>query len=197
MKIKKTIGAALTSLSLVVGLSGFAGATAGTISNTGPGSYNSIKDKVYHKMKVVNNNNLGVDNSNSQTAYTGDAKVKNNTTGGSATTGDAGNANTFSVAATVNNAASSAAMASVAAGGGGSNTANINQTGPDSTNKVSFKEVVKVNVENNNNISVSNTNSQSATSGDAVVVHNTTAGDATSGDASNTNNTTVNFNVSN
>lgn len=196
MKIKRTLGAAVMSLSLVVGLSGFAGATAGTISNTGPDSYNKVKSESTHKVKVKNNNNLNVNNSNSQTAYTGDAKVKHNTTGGDATTGDAMNTNSLSVSATVNNAASSSAW-SAGSGGGGGNTGSINQTGPDSTNKVTFKETTKVKVENNNNINVSNNSSQTATSGDARVSDNTTGGSATTGDASNTNTTTVNLNVSN
>src|SRR5690606_27287632 len=41
-KIAKSAGAAVTSLGLVVGLAGFAGATSGTIGNTGPASNNQI-----------------------------------------------------------------------------------------------------------------------------------------------------------
>lgn len=109
MKIRRTMGAAVISLGLVVGLSGFAGATSGSISGTGPDSYNKIKSTTTKKTKVTNNNNLGVNNANQQSAYSGDAKVIHNTTGGSATSGAASNANSTSVSATVNNTASSAA----------------------------------------------------------------------------------------
>jgi hypothetical protein len=203
MKIQKTVGTSLMSLALVVGLAtvgtGVAGATTGSITNTGPDSYNKIKSTSYHSVHTTNNNNLGVSNVNTQSAYTGDAKVIHNTTGGSATSGDAMNANSTSVAATVNNAASAGSWAGAGSmmGGGGSNSASITETGPDSTNKVEFKDVTKVHVTNNNNVTVSNTNTQSATSGDAKVIGNTTGGNATSGGASNTNTTSTSFTLSN
>lgn len=197
MKTQKTIGAAVLSLSLLVGLSGFAGAVSGSVSNTGPDSYNTIKSETNKRVRVYNNNRLRVDNDNRQSAHTGDAKVIDNTTGGDARTGAASNANSLNVSATVNNASSASAWAGVGGGGGGSNHATINQTGPDSTNKIKFEDTTRVTVNNTNNVNVDNDNHQTATSGDAKVIHNTTGGDAVTGNASNTNNTTVKLDVRN
>lgn len=196
-KIGKVTGASVMSLGLVVGMSGFAGAMTGSITNTGPDSYNKIKVDVDKELTVTNNNDLRLKNRNTQNATSGDAKVLHNTTGGDATSGDAKNSNSLSVSATVNNAAGASAWAGALGGGGGSNSASIEQTGPDSYNVIKYESEVKVNIENNNDLSVKNYNTQNATSGDAKVIDNTTGGDATSGDASNTNATTVNMSVSN
>ncbi|MGB4758944.1 MAG: hypothetical protein WBP26_02710 [Candidatus Saccharimonadales bacterium] len=197
MKVLKTVGVGLASLGLVVGLSGAVGASTGSISNTGPDSYNKVSDKQFKLVKVHNKNNLGVSNANSQNAWSGDASVKHNTTGGSATTGAASNANATSVSATVNNAVGAGAAAAAVNNGAGSNSATISQTGPDSYNAVKFETKSVVTVENKNNLSVSNVSTQTASSGDAKVYDNTTGGSATSGNASNSNTTSVNFNVTN
>lgn len=200
--VGKSLGAGVMSLGLVVGLSGFNGvanAATGTIHNTGPSSYNKIKSKTHKKVRITNNNDLGLQNNNAQNAHTGKAKVTFNTTGGHARTGDARNSNTTRVSATVNNAASASQWAGVVSGsgGGGNHTGNISQTGPTSTNVVKAKTKVDVKVMNNNNIQVSNNNVQSASSGKAKVVGNTTGGDAVTGDASNTNSSTFEFKISN
>ncbi len=197
MKIQKTISAAVTSISLVVGLSGAVGATTGSITDTGPHSVNKIKSTNSTHVNLHNTNNLGVNNANSQTAYSGDAKAFDNTTAGGAMSGAAGNTNGTNVSANVNNSASASAWSGVVGSGSGDNSATIATTGPHSVNKVEFKDTTHVNVTNNNNVSVSNSNSQSATSGDAKVFDNTTGGSATSGAASNSNSTSVNLSVSN
>ena len=195
--IKKTLyraaAATVLGMSLVTGI---AAADTGNINTTGPNSSNKVESKVKNHVHLNNNNNIGVGNSNSQSAYTGDAKVKHNTTGGDATTGDAMNANSTSVMATVSNTASSAAAAASASGGGQA-SGSISNTGPDSYNKVESSVHNDLTINNNNNISVSNSSTQTATSGDARVSGNTTGGDATSGNASNTNTSTFSFNVSN
>lgn len=197
MRIKKTLGATVTSLGLVVGLAGFAGATSGDISDTGPDSSNIVKSDTSQRVRVENNNHLGVQNSNTQRATTGDARANHNTSAGDATTGAASNDNSFDAAVTVDNSASSGALMGVGGAGTGDNSASINQTGPDSVNKVTFKSTSNVKVENNNDLHVTNTNRQTATSGDARVTDNTEGGSATTGDASNTTSSSITFDVSN
>lgn len=200
MKIQKTIGAAVLSLSLLVGLSGFAGAASGDISNTGPRSRNIITSETKRDVRVRNDNDLSVRNNNSQRANTGDARTSGNTTGGDAETGAAVNTNALDVSATVENGASNSAWSDVGGGGNGGNGGNsgtIDTTGPRSTNVIKFEDTTKVSVNNDNNISVRNDNRQTATSGDARVTGNTTGGDATTGDARNTNTTSVTLEVSN
>lgn len=199
MKTKKTIGAAVLSLSLLVGLSGFAGAIDGSIENTGPRSYNTVKSEVERKIRVWNDNELKLSNDNYQRAHTGDARTSGNTTGGDARTGNASNSNSLNVTATVDNSASADDWADVAggAGGGGESSGSIEQTGPKSVNKITIEDKTNVSINNDNDIKVYNDNVQRATSGDARVSGNTTGGDATTGNATNTNTTTVNLTVRN
>jgi len=195
-KIKKAVGTSVLSLGLVVGLAGFAGATSGSIGNTGPDSTNKVEYKDSSHVDVDNNNSLGLNNSNSQSASSGDASAKHNTTAGDAMSGDAMNDN--SVDATVevdNSSAGSAALAGNT--GSGDLNATIDTTGPDSYNKVEYSNKSTVDVTNNNNVNVSNSNSQSASSGNAKVYDNTTGGSATSGSVSNTSSSTFTIRVTN
>ena len=195
--MRKAASAVATSLGLVVGFAALAGASpVTTISGTGPDSINKVKNRVHSYVKVENNNCLSATNFNTQTAWTGDAKVSHNTTGGDAVTGAAMNSNSFNASATVNNSGAGDWASAVNVGGGNA-TSTISNTGPDSYNTVNNDTSVKVHVENNNNLSVSNTNTQSAYSGDAKVYGNTTGGSAMTGDATNTNSTSVSFNVTN
>jgi hypothetical protein len=199
MKVRKTVGAVATSLGLVVGFAALAGAAPeSSITYTGPDSYNKVKNKVSTYVKVKNDNDLRVNNDNDQTAWTGDATVRHNTTGGDAETGDAKNTNSLSVSATVNNAASGGDWRDLGGHGGGNNAeSTIHHTGPDSYNKVDNETKTTVRISNDNDLRVNNDNDQTAISGDARVSGNTTGGDAETGDATNHNSTTVNFNVSN
>lgn len=198
MKIQKTIGAGVLSLGLLVGLSGFdAGATSRSIGHTGAHSYNKIKTEIKNKVRVHNDNTVKVDNDNYQRAYTGDATVKHNTTGGGAYTGDAKNNNSLNVSATIDNSASADTWAGTVHSGGGGGSASINHTGYDSVNVIKHEETTKVNVYNDNYVKVENDNDQKASSGDAKVIGNTTGGDAVSGDATNTNSTSVTLNITN
>lgn len=195
MKIQKTLGAGVLSLGLVVGLASFVGATSGTIGTTGPDSYNKVDESTYHKVKVVNNNDIRVKNDNNQHASTGDAKAYHNTRAGDARTGSASNANSLNATVAVDNTSSSADI-----GGGGAttnSTGTINNTGPDSYNKVEISNVSRTEVQNNNGIEICNDNWQSAKSGDATVADNTTGGSATTGNASNTNTASMTIRVSN
>jgi hypothetical protein len=196
MKIQKKLGAAVLSLGLVVGLSGFAGAASGTIDTTGPRSDNSIRSETSQRVDVNNDNDLNVRNTNNQRASTGDAEVDENTDGGNAETGSAMNENALDAAVTVDNSASTGALADWG-GSGSDNEASIENTGPRSDNSVRFESRSTVNIDNNNDLRVTNNNTQRATSGDASVTDNTTGGDATTGDASNSNTTTIRFDVTN
>lgn len=74
--------------------------------------------------------------------------------------------------------------------GGGSNGAvgnnfQINNTGPDSYNKISYSQSNQINVNNSNNVFVKNHVTQNANSGNASVSGNTTGGAAGSGGAHN------------
>lgn len=198
MKIQKTIGAGVLSLGLLVGLSGFdAGATSRSIGHTGAHSYNKIKTEIKNKVRVHNDNDINVKNNNYQEAYTGDATVKYNTTGGDAYTGDATNENSLNLSATVNNSGSADAWAGTLHNGGGGGSASIDHTGYYSDNVITHEVSTKIDVHNDNDIKVTNNNEQTAVSGDAIVKGNTTGGDAVSGDATNTNSTSVTLNITN
>ncbi len=77
--------------------------TTSAITETGPDSTNKVENTTMSKVYVHNDNNLSVDNSNCQTAKSGDAIVADNTTGGSATTGNVSNTNTTTVSFNVSN----------------------------------------------------------------------------------------------
>lgn len=198
MKIQKKFGAAVLSLGLVVGLSGFAGATQGTIDTTGPDSDNTIRAETTQRVEVENENELEVENNNDQVAETGEAEVEHNTTAGDVRTGDAANHNDFSVSASVDNSASVAAMDNHMGGNwGGNDDVVIENTGPDSDNHVVIEKRSTVEIENENEVEITNNNSQYAASGEAEVEGNTTGGDAVTGDATNTNSTSVTLNIKN
>lgn len=197
MKIQKKFGAAVLSLGLVVGLSGFAGATTGTIDTTGPDSTNTITSESSHEVTVSNSNDLSVDNDNDQTAWTGEAEAEDNTEAGDAASGSASNENALEAEVTVDNSASVGSASELGGAGSDEHQATIENTGPDSVNEVNFDSQMSVDINNDNNLQVTNNNTQTASSGDATVEHNTTGGSATTGDAMNTNMTTIRFNVTN
>lgn len=200
MKIQKTLGAGVMSLGLIVGLSGFVGATpgTGTIRNTGPRSTNTLTSHVSHRVDVDNDNDVSVRNYNTQDAWTGNARVVDNTTGGSARSGAATNSTAFNAHLDVDNSGSvAAAVEPLSMGGGESGSASISDTGPHSNNQISSTMNTNVDVNNDNNISVHNSNTQTASSGNATVRDNTTGGDATSGSASNTNTSSLTLSIKN
>jgi len=193
-QLYRAAAATVLGLSLTTGI---VAADTGNITNTGPGSDNKVTTKVTDNSSLKNRNDIDLSNHNSQHAYTGDAKVKYNTTGGDATSGAAMNDNSVSADVTVDNSASSAGgsgfLASAAANGGGT----IDTTGPGSNNQIKTTVTDNSSVSNHNDIDVHNSNHQTASSGDASVTGNTTGGSATSGDATNTNSATFTFSVTN
>jgi len=189
--MKKLVRLAALSVMALSVTTGVAAANAGSIDGTGPDSYNKVSSESRSTRKAENNNRVRVENNNPQSAYTGDASVRHNTTGGDATSGDAANDSLLRATVRLNNGGSSAAA--FAGGSNGGASGDISNTGPDSYNKVEFKASEYVKVQNNNDVKVQNNNTQKASSGDAKVSGNTTGGSATSGGASNisTNETTV------
>jgi hypothetical protein len=189
-KLLRLAAATAVSASLTTGL---AAAQAGSIDTTGPNSHNTVHVRSTNKFNQTNNNHVKAQVSNDQHAYSGDAKVKNNTNAGDATTGSASNDNSTSLSASVSN--SSPDLGGFM--GGGEASADMSNTGPNSTNRINVTSDNSVRITNNNNVSVSNTSTQHASSGDATVQNNTNGGSATTGDASNTNSTTIDLSVSN
>lgn len=74
-----------------------------TIDTTGTDSYNKIEVDYTSKLYLNNNNSVGVNNNNAQNASSGNAKVYRNTSGGSATSGDATNTNNTSTSVHITN----------------------------------------------------------------------------------------------
>jgi hypothetical protein len=189
-KLLRIAAASAVSVSLTTGL---AAAQSGSIDTTGPNSHNTVTVKSENKFRQTNNNHVSAHVSNDQHAYSGDAKVRNNTNAGDATTGSASNDNSTSLSASVSN--STPDIGGFMGGGGAS--ASMSTTGPNSTNRINVSSENNVSITNNNKVYVSNTSDQHASSGDATVQNNTNGGSATTGDASNTNSTTIDLSVSN
>lgn len=196
-RLLRVSAAAVTSLGLITGLAGIAGAATGngSISNTGPNSTNHIVSHNTSHATTTNDNSVEASNLNFQGAFTGDSQVQHNTRGGDATTGDARNANSLNAAVMLDNSSSAGVM------GGGSgaqnSTATIDTTGPRSSNVVKSTNSSTVTVNNTNTVELENVNGQLAASGDARVSGNTTGGSATSGDASNTNSSSFTIDIKN
>lgn len=183
---------AMATAGLAVGVA----AASSSIDTTGPDSTNKVEVSSYNKAELKNKNNLGVNNNNDQDADTGYAKVKGNTTGGDATSGDAENSNDTSTDVSVDNGACGC-IADFFGGNGSTGGGSIENTGPKSYNKIEISSTNKLEVSNYNNVSVNNNNNQNASTGSASVYHNTTGGDATSGSASNHNSTSTSVSISN
>lgn len=74
-----------------------------TIDTTGPDSNNEVRYENRMEVNVDNDNDINIDNNNEQSARSGDAEVRNNTTGGSATSGNVSNTSTSSFTVRVTN----------------------------------------------------------------------------------------------
>ena len=100
-----------TSLSITNMTTMPAGGSGGSnsISNTGFDSSNTINNNTSVHMSVDNDNNVSVKNFNFQVAVSGDAKVKNNTSGGNASTGNASTSNSTCTSIQITNGGSGGA----------------------------------------------------------------------------------------
>jgi hypothetical protein len=74
-----------------------------SISNTGPGSQNTISSKVSNKTTVTNTNTVAVCNTSSQSASSGNATVSGNTSAGSGGSGYSSNGNGTGLGADLSN----------------------------------------------------------------------------------------------
>lgn len=83
----------------IVGLVGLTAASAQSISYTGPFSWNNISTTNSKTVTVTKTNNVSVSNLSEQVSSSGNAEVKENTVGGSATSGSS--SNTYSNTTTV------------------------------------------------------------------------------------------------
>jgi hypothetical protein len=167
----------------------------GVIDTTGPNSHNEVVFNGGNDVDLDNDNKVDVDNDTDQDADTGDAEVKNNTTGGDATSGAALNDNMLTGEISISNTNSNSAA--LGFGGNGDSEGTITNTGPSSWNEVVFNNGSSVDVDNDNDVYIDNNTDQNADSGDAEVENNTTGGDATSGDATNVNTTSLTITISN
>lgn len=189
---KLLLGAAavVASLSLTAGV---AAAQTGDVDvdASGPGAHVKVDSHDRNGVKVRNKTNAAVNNGTYQKAESGDAKVKHNTTGGSATSGAASNGTALSVSASVNNSEGTEGLGS----GGAAGNVTVDASGPSSKVKVDSHDKNYVSVKNTLNFSVNNNTTQKAETGDASVTGNTTGGDATSGSAANTSSSSVSLTV--
>jgi hypothetical protein len=76
-------------------------------------------------------------------------------------------------------------------------SASITDSGRDSDNSISFKNICDLKVDNDTNVKIDNKNDQSASSGDANVSDNDDVGTVTTGNANNSNSSSFNVSVSN
>lgn len=76
---------------------------SGSINNTGPYSDNEVEFESEVKIDVDNDNDVDIENKVEQSAYSGDAEVKYNTEGGSATSGSVSNTSSSSFTVRITN----------------------------------------------------------------------------------------------
>ena len=190
--LQRTAAIVVMAVMSVTGMTGLV--SADSISNTGANSRSRISHSMEENCSIRNTNNIRLNNSNRQSADTGDVQSRANTTSGLAVSGDAINENDTSTAARVDNSGAGNICECPETGNGfGMMTrdAAINNTGANSTNTIEEEVTVDTTITNTNNVNISNTNNQTATTGDVVSTQNTTAGSAFSGDAVNSNATDV------
>lgn len=167
------------------------GGPSSSISNTGPGSTNGTSNTTTLNGITTNNTTLGLTNGVFSNATTGNTFVIGNTTGGSATSG---NAQTVSNVANILQSSSNVfgpdTIQFVANINGDVNgdfmfdpSALLANTGPGSQNSATNQLTINTNNTNNTNAQINNTIDVGATSGNATVASNTSGGNATSGDA--------------
>lgn len=184
-RILRTSATVATALSIAgSSVAGVAGASS--VTTQGPNS--PIRIHARNQQTVRNDNDVSVNSSNSQDAYSGNAQVRNNTTGGNATSGMARNSNTTSTTVRIRNA-------SLTDGMGSGNSDTVRTSGPNSPIRINLSN--RTSVDNDNDVHVTNDSTQTASTGNASVSNNTTGGSARSGDATNTNRTVTSVTISN
>jgi hypothetical protein len=168
----------------------------GSIDNSGRNAHNALSVESETDVDVDNDNDVDVKNFNLQVAASGEAEVKDNRTGGDASTGDASNDNWTATTVRIDNSGSSQAALDCACNGG-SVSGSIDNSGRNAHNALSVESKTEIDVDNDNDVDVNNVNLQFAVSGDATVKDNRTGGSATTGDASNVNTTETTVEITN
>lgn len=196
MNIKKTLGAGLASIGMVVGMTGGLASAF-----NGGGNHHDYEDaNLMHtssEVELTNDNEVNFENYSRQFAMTGDVEVEENTTASNIGTGGAENANELGAEIEISNADSSvAALAPI------EQENNLDdlldwQLATEGEGQVEVVTTSEVEVVNDNDINVMNIVKQTALSGDVEVTENTTAGSAISGDASNFNSVSMSFKIAN
>ncbi len=160
----------------------------GSISNTGPNSTNTLNGTGSNNLNLNNNANNIVSNLVDQTATSGNSLVIGNTTAGDAGTGSAINtANVINLLQSASNALGGNAMTFVANINGNVNgdllldPSTFGNIQPASASNTAGNNNITVN--NLSNTALNNTINSNAASGNATVAQNTTAGSATTGSA--------------
>lgn len=160
----------------------------GSITNTGPDSNNTLGGSSTNNVDTTNTNNATVDNELTQQADSGNSLVLGNTTAGDATSGDASDmANVVNMLQSTSDALGGNAITFVA-------NINGNVDGDlliDPASLGSIQPATNTDPNNTNNLTVNNQTNATinnninldAASGDATVANNTTGGNATSGSA--------------
>lgn len=98
-KVLGSVAGAAVSMALLAGTA----VAQSSITNTGPGSTNTITNSNSQECKVNNDNNVNVGNNNQQNSQTGNSGNTSNTTSGGAQSGNAGNNNQTNVGVDINN----------------------------------------------------------------------------------------------
>lgn len=190
-KLLRILASGVLGLSMTTGaVMAMADASIGT---TGPDSENSVEVRNERDVDVDNDNDVDVTNDTEQDARTGNARVHRNTSGEDAETGSADNDNWTMAEVSLDNTSANACLC----GDDGDYNGEIDTTGPDSENKIEFKNEVDIDVDNDNDVEINNDTEQTARSGDATVSRNTSGGGASTGDASNINTSEFVINISN
>ncbi len=195
LDMKKFLVAVIIAIASIGLTAGLAAAGSGSIDTTGPSSDNTIRFENKSDVDVDNETDVDADVAIDQDANSGEAKVKFNTTGGDATSGDAENESSLEAELSIDNSGSSSAALS--GGQSSNNDGSIDNTGPNSDNHIVFKNSREVRVNNDTDVDFDADIDQNARSGNATVWYNTTGGNATSGNASNTSSVVFSLSVTN
>jgi len=167
-----------------------------TINGTGPGSSQDITNDQTNTLNANSTENNIINNNVSLLADSGNSSVSGNTTGGSATTGQAStDLNIFNL--TGNDVSAQNGMlvfvnvlgnwlGFIMDAPTGSNS--ILMTGPNSKQSINNSQVNTANINSTVNNTINNNLDLNSTSGDATVSGNTTGGNARTGDATSSAN---------
>ena len=191
-KLTRISATVASSIALVAGFTGLAGATP-SIDDTGSHSNNRITQRNTVRTDVDNHTNIDADVDVDQDADSGDVKVKHNTTVNDVSSGDAENDSWVEGSFNVENSVSSPDLSELNWESNGS----ISDTGSHSNNTIKTTNKVVTDVDNDTDVDVDVDVDQDAYSGNVTVEDNTTVGDVSSGDARNTSTVLFDVNVSN